>query len=140
MSSTGVTLGYGLTVEIGRGEVPTWTEIVGVGDVDFPTGEADEVDVTHMKSPSRTKEYIAGLDDNGVVTIPHHWVQGSDTDTLLTELKESREIIQIRFTTPEVGATPETYAGFLKSYKRSAPIEDKMMADAEFRINGLVVA
>jgi hypothetical protein len=140
MSSTGVTLGFGLGVDVGRGDPIAWTEVVGIDDIDFPAGEADEVEVTHMKSPNRTKEYIAGLIDNGSVTVPHHWVQGSDTDILLTALRTSGETIQIRFTTAEAGATPEAYAGFLKSYKRTAPVNDKMMADADFRINGLVVA
>jgi len=138
MSSTGVTLGYGTGIRIGRGDPVVWTELDGVGDVDFPNGEADEVEVTHMKSPARTKEYIQGLIDNGLVAVPVHWVPGSDTDVLLTAIRDSGEAVQIEFTAPGAGASAEPFAGFCKTYKRTAPINDKMMAEAAFRINGLV--
>lgn len=137
MSTTGVGIGYGALVRIGRGETPAWTPLVGVGDFDLPAGEADEVDVTSHSSPNRTKEYVAGLRDNGSLSIPLDYVPESDQDTLLRVLHRTGELIQIEITA--VGATtPEVYAGFVRTYGRTAPVQGKSMATLTLRINGIV--
>lgn len=137
MSTTGVGLGYGAKIRIGRGAVPTWTEILGPGDFDMPTGEADEVDVTSHSSPNKTKEYIPGLQDNGTMAVPVDWVPESDQDMLLRYLRQTGEIIQVEIT-PAGAATPEIYAGFVKGYGRSAPVQGKATGTLTFRINGIV--
>ena len=131
-------IGYGSTVRIGRGATPTWTELAFVGDIEMPDEQIDEVEVTHMKSPGRRKQFIAGLIDGGEVSIPMNYIQGSDTDDLLLELKASGEVVQIEITLTADG-TPEIYAGFLKGYARTAPIADKMMATATFRLSEAIV-
>jgi hypothetical protein len=139
MSSTGVDIGHGTLVRVGVGDPVAWTELVGVGDVDFPMAEADEVEVTHQGSPGRAKEFIAGLTDNGVVAVPVHWIPGSAQDVVLRVLQASGETIQVEYTDNTDGAAPELFAGFVKGYKRTAPVGDKMMAEVSFRLNGAVV-
>ncbi|OWJ81367.1 phage tail tube protein [Haematobacter missouriensis] len=132
-------IGYGSTVRIGRGTGPIWTELELVGDLDLPDEQVDEVEVTHMKSPGRRRQFISGLIDGGEVAIPTNLVPGSATDILLLAIKASGEQVLIEITLTEDGA-PETYSGFLKSYARSAPIADKMTATATFRLSEQVVA
>ncbi|WP_304615841.1 phage tail tube protein [Paracoccus sp. (in: a-proteobacteria)] len=131
-------IGYGSRVRIGVGATPTWTELAFVGDIEMPNEQVDEVEVTHMKSPGRRKQFIAGLVDGGEVGVPMNYIPGSATDTLLIGLKASGEIVQVEITLTADG-TPETYAGFLKSYSRTAPVGDKMMATATFRLSQVVV-
>ncbi|AZV00342.1 phage tail tube protein [Paracoccus sulfuroxidans] len=131
-------IGYGSSVRIGRGATPAWTSVALVGDLELPDEQADEIDVTHMLSPGRRKQYIAGLLDSGELTIPTNWIPGSPTDTLLQGLKVSGEQVLIEITITAEG-TPETFSGFLKSYARSAPINDKMTANAVFRLSEQVV-
>lgn len=138
MSGTGVKIGHGTIVRIGRGETPTWTKLVGVGDISFPEAVSDEIETTHMESPNGEKEYIGGLTDNGEMTIPLHWVPTSESDVCLSEIRASREIVILEVTTPD--AAPEQYACFCKAYKRTAPVNDKRQAEATFRISGRVVA
>lgn len=138
MSSTGVKIGYGTRIRVGRGEAPTWTTLDGVGDVSFPVSEKDEHEVTHMQSPDGTKEYIPGLRDNGEVTVPVHYVPGSDTDTLLSEIDVSGETIQLEFTAANGGA-PEAYAAFCKRYSRTAAVNGPMNAEAVFRVSGRIL-
>jgi hypothetical protein len=59
-------------------------ELSEVRSVDFPTIEVDEHEVTHLKSPDRYKEYIAGLKDGGEFTATLNYDPGSATDLLLT--------------------------------------------------------
>lgn len=131
-------LGYGSTVRIGVGATPAWTELSLVGDLEMPNEQVDEEETTHMRSPGRRKQFIPALTDGGEVSIPMNYMPGSETDTLLVGLKASREIVQIEITLTEDGV-PETYAGFLKSYARSAPVKGKMTAIAAFRLNEVIV-
>ncbi|WP_158966253.1 phage tail tube protein [Chachezhania sediminis] len=136
MSATGVTIGYGATIRIGRGAVPAWTPLVGVGDFDFPAGENDEVEVTSHTSPNRTKEYVAGMIDNGTISVPLDYVPESDQDILLRVLRQTGELVQVEVTA--AGGDPEIYAGFVRSYGRTAPVQGKSAATLVLRINGIV--
>ncbi|MEP2782325.1 MAG: phage tail tube protein [Pseudoruegeria sp.] len=139
MSELGV-LGYGSIVRIGVGTGPAWTSLELVGDIDMPDEEVDEVDVTHMASPGRRKQFIPGLTDSGDVSIPVSHVPGSDTDVLLKSLRDSREIVLIEITASDhTDAEAEIFSGFLKSLPHAVPIGDKMTATPTFRLNERVV-
>ena len=127
-------IGYGSTVRVGVGETPTWTALALVGDLELPDEQADEVEVTHMASPGRRKQFIAGLIDGGSVGVPINYIPGNATDVLLQSLKASRELVLVEFT-PTAGGTAETFSGYLSGYARSAPIGDKMTATATFRLS-----
>lgn len=132
-------LGYGTTVRIGRGPTPTFTEIALVGDVDLPDEQADEVEVTHMKSPGRRKQFISGLIDSGEIGIPMNYIPDSATDTLLKSIKASGEDVIVEITLPGA-ADLEQFTGFLKGYARTAPVNDKMTATATFRLSSYIIA
>jgi len=131
-------IGYGSVVRIGVGATPDWTELEFVGDLEMPDEQVDEVEVTHMQSPGRRKQFIAGLIDGGEVGIPMNYIPGSDSDLLLQTIKLSGEEVQIGITLT-AGGVEEIYAGFLKGYARTAPIADKMMATATFRLSERIV-
>lgn len=137
MSATGVTIGKGASIEVGRGEPIVFTKLAGIGDVGFPEQAVDEIDVTHQDSDDGAKEFIAGLTDNGEVSVNLHWVPESPTDILLQAIRASRETVQLKFSAPGMAA-PEIYAGFCKGYARTAPVGEAMMATVMFRISGRV--
>lgn len=135
--STGVTIGLGTVVRIGEDDGQggtTWTQLLGIEDVTFPAAEFDEVKATHMQSTAH--EYIPGVLDNGTVTIPLHYVPGSDTDTLLRRVNGTE--VQVEFTAAN-GGDAETFWCVVLKYARTAPVEDKMTAELSLRINGSVV-
>ncbi|TQS73297.1 hypothetical protein ERN12_05945 [Rhodobacteraceae bacterium] len=137
MSTTGVNIGYGVKVRLGRGASPNWVVLKGVGDFDMPDGEADDVDVTSHSSPNRTMEFIAGMIDNGLLAIPLDYVPDSEQDVMLLELRNTGELIQMGITPPG-SQNEEIYAAFVKSYKRSLPVKGKASATLNMRVNGLV--
>lgn len=135
---TEATIGYATRIRVGRGAGPTWTTLQHVRDVEWPQSEADEHEVTAMDSPNRTKEFIAGLIDNGETTIPLWWVPGSATDVLLKDLNSTGELVQVEFTDNSDGAVPEAYVCFVKRYARTSPVNGPQEAELVVRISGLV--
>ncbi|WP_323041144.1 phage tail tube protein [Gemmobacter sp.] len=138
MSVTGVNIGWGAVIRIGRGVTPTWTTLAGVGDFSFPQMQADDIDVTSHSSPDRTKEFIPGMIDNGEMSIPLDSVPGSTQDILLRVLNQTKELIQVGITPAGTGLTEEVYACYVRSYDRQAPVQGKASATLALRISGIV--
>ncbi|RWR31354.1 phage tail protein [Sinirhodobacter populi] len=130
-------IGYGSTVRIGRGATPVFSEVKLVGDLDLPGQTADTVEVTHMKSPGRRKQFIAGLIDSGEISVPVNHIPGSETDVLLREILTSGEEVLLEITLG-VSTVTDTFVAILTGYARSAPVNDKMTATATFQLSGLV--
>lgn len=138
---TDARIGWGGEVHIGTDATEgTLTELSEVRSCTFPQDEADEHEVSHLKSPDRRKEFIAGLIDGGEVTITLNYTPGSATDLLLTAAKSAGTTRSVRFVIPdETGAADWNFttAGFVKRYapdtmEPNAPIT----ATAVIRITG----
>lgn len=118
------------------------TELAEVVDCTFPTDETDEVEATHLQSPGRRKEFIAGLIDGGEVTITNNYDPGSSTDLLLTAAKEAGTTRKVRFVIPDNSGTGAAdwnivTSGFVKKYapdRMSAG--DKITTTTTLRITG----
>lgn len=120
-------LGYGITYQISTttgGSI--YTTLGEVTDIELPSDEVEEVDVTHYGSPERTREFIAGLINTGEASFTVNWVPGSSTDTLLRGLRLSGDVRNHKITFPN--ATSVVYPAFIKGYAPSAPIDDKLSA------------
>jgi xanthine/CO dehydrogenase XdhC/CoxF family maturation factor len=107
------------------------TLLAEVVDTTFPQDETDEVEATHLNSPGRRKEFLAGLIDGGEVTINLNYVPGAATDLLLTAAKEAGTTRKVRFVIPDDSGTGAAdwnivTSGFVKRY---AP--DTMSAGAK---------
>lgn len=59
------------------------TELVEVVSFTLPNGETEQIDATHLKSPNRRREFIAGMIDDGDLTIVLNYVPGSASDLLI---------------------------------------------------------
>lgn len=117
-------------------------ELVEVRDVSFPQDEADEHEVTHLKSPGRRKEFIQGLIDGGEMTATLNYDPGAATDLLLTAAKTTGTVRKIKIVVPDTSGTGAADWNFVTSafVKRYAP--DNMEANAPitatavFRVSG----
>jgi hypothetical protein len=105
-------------------------ELAEVRDVSFPQDEADEHEVTHLKSPGRRKEFIQGLIDGGEMTATLNYDPGSATDLLLTAAKDTGTTRKIKIVIPDDSGTGAADWNFVTSafVKRYAP--DNMEANA----------
>jgi hypothetical protein len=117
-------------------------ELSEVRDVGFPQDEADEHEVTHLKSPNRRKEFIQGLIDGGEFAATLNYVPGSATDLLLTAAKDAGTTRKIKIVIPDESGTGAAdwnivTSAFVKRYapdtmEPNAPIT----ATASFRVTG----
>lgn len=120
----------------------TLTQLAEVRECGFPADDVDEVEVTHLQSPNRRKEYIAGLRDGGEFNATLNYIPGSATDVLLTAALETGTTRKIRIVIPDDSGTGTAdwnivTSAFIKKY---AP--DNMepgaaiTATATFRVTG----
>lgn len=139
--ATSVLPGMGTQWLIGDGASPEAFEAVA-GVVSFNAGssEAAEIPVTHLRSPGRTEETIAGMITLSPFTglmrwLPTHQSQsyagggsGSFASGGLAKLKETGEIRthKLRFSTAGAPGSPYlemTFRGFVKDFSPAQNIE-----------------
>jgi xanthine/CO dehydrogenase XdhC/CoxF family maturation factor len=87
----------------------------------FPQDQADEVEVTHLLSPGRRKEFKAGLIDGGDVTVQLNYVPLGATDLLLVAARTTGDTRKVRFEIPDDSGTGTidanvTTQAFVKRY------------------------
>lgn len=112
-------------------------EVVSFG---LPNDEVDEVEVTHLKSPDRRREFISGLKDGGEVQVTLNYAPGSASDILIRDAKDTGDVRAVRFIIPDqegAAAWQITTSGFVKGYDRG-PVAagDKIEATIRVRITG----
>lgn len=113
-------------------------ELVQVVSFGLPNFETEDVEVTHLKSPNRIRQFIDGLKTGGSVDIVINYRPGSDTDTLIRAAKAAGDSREIKFGIPENGVVVyevETMAT-VKAYDRGEVSADgKMEATVTVRID-----
>lgn len=115
-------------------------ELVEVVTFGLPDDTIDEIDVTHLKSPGKRKEFISGLVDGGTVEAELNYVPNSLTDQRIRAARDGRDIRAVRFVIPDEVGTPDwqidTFA-FVSAYGRGPVTADgKISSTVRFRITG----
>lgn len=134
-------LGYGSLFEIESIASPNeWTPLDEVFDITPPASDVDQVDVTHMQSPGRRREFIDGLIDGGECSFQMNYVPGSASDLILLDILATpvgeERTRNLRITYPN--GVKDTFAGNLMTYQPSIPTGDKMVAEVTFRVTGAI--
>lgn len=137
MPASGAMIGYGGLLEISTNNGSTWTEIEEVFNMTPPSATVDQIDVTHMQSPNRDREFILGLNDPGECSMEVNFIPGSATDAFLLTIKAAYARVKCRITWPN--AVVWSFDGLLTAYEASAPTDDKMTATLTFKVSGSVV-
>jgi hypothetical protein len=135
-------LGYGSKFYIGNtNSPPTYTQLEEVTNITPPSSEVDQVEVTHMQSPDRRREYIDGLIDPGECSFEMNYIPGSDSDLLLrdildTPVGESRTR-SCRIDYPN--GFRDTFDANLQTYEPNVPTGEQMTATVTFKVTGTIV-
>ncbi|MEN2748184.1 phage tail tube protein [Sphingomonas sp. T9W2] len=113
------------------------TELDEVVEVPFAEEVADDVEVTHMKSPGRRKEYKTGLIEPGEGTLMVNYIPGSPTDLLLAAAHQDGKVRAYKSVLLTEDGTWEI-EGFLivKSRPRAVPIGDRKTQSIAVRFTG----
>ena len=128
--------------ETGTVEDPetTWTQIRGFESLPFPEQAPEDVDVTHMQSPGRTRETIPGLLPVADWSQDKQLWPGDDGDILLSTLADlteagTKEDVLLEFNLEPAGASiRRTYRGYINSYTPTGTVGDKAMATLNVKI------
>ena len=128
--------GTGFMLATGPGVL---TELDEVTDVSLPEETADDVEVTHFKSPNRRKEYRGGLIEPGEGSITLNYIPGSPTDLLISGAHQAGTPRAFACDLPDAEGEPEyRISGFLivKSRSRAIPIGDRLQMTVGVRFTG----
>lgn len=111
-------------------------ECIAIG---LPNSQVEDVEATHMLSPNRRREYIAGLIDDGEGTFEFNLVPGGATDLLIQAAVDDGVARDYEVIIPD-GAYGQKFAGdcIVKGYERTVPIDDRMTATMTVRFTGAV--
>tara|TARA_Y100000593_G_scaffold24322_1_gene48476 strand:- start:87 stop:455 length:369 start_codon:yes stop_codon:yes gene_type:complete len=116
--------GFGTTISFSSG---FFAEIISV---DGPDLSREAIDTTHMGTTNGWKTFIpSDLKDGGTLSVEMAYVPGTsppiaDAETTCT------------VTYPD--ASTCSFTGFMTSFSSSIPIDDRMTASAEIKVNGAV--
>jgi len=140
MAASEALIGYGCLFAIGDGATPeVFTDLAEVIDITPPSDSLDIIEVTHMTSPNRIKEFIPGLSDPGECSFTINFLPGEDDDDAIQALRGAVSPSNFRITFPAVGSAARvtwTFAGFLVGYEPTVPTNDRMTAAVRIKVTG----
>lgn len=117
-----------------------FTQIFGFENLPFPEQVPEDVDVTHMQSPGRTRETIPGLLPVADWTQEKQLWAGDAGDTMLETLSAltaagTKEDVLIEFNIDPAGTSiRRTYRGYINSYTPTGTVGDKSMGNLAVKI------
>lgn len=115
-----------------------------ISEIGFPTDETDEVEATHLLSPGRRKEFVAGLIDGGEFNVVMNYVPGSATDLAFTDAKDTGTTRTVRIVIPDDTGTGTAdwnivASGFVKKYSPDNMTTGEIIkATATIRVTGAI--
>ena len=137
MTEAMIGLGTEFHLEDDTSPTPVLTRLGEILSVSTPNSQVDDGEATHMASPGRRREYIAGLIDDGEGTFEMNYVAGSATDVLIQNALADGVARGYKIILPD-GQTGWEITGdcIVKGYERNVPIDDRMTATLTVRFTG----
>lgn len=117
----------------------TLTELVEVKGFTLPNGTVEQLDATHLKSPNRRREKIAGMIDDGDLVVRLNYVPGSPTDLLVMQAFTEGDIRSYAANIPRASGVDWVVSGdaFIAGVDRGEILPDGIMEVAvTFTLSG----
>lgn len=141
MPDSAALLGYGSVFEIVSDTSPDlFVAMSEVKSITPPSMTVDQVEVTHMQSPNRFREFISGLLDGGEVSFEMNFIPGNTSDDRLFELLNlptgvtRRRAMRISYPN---GVT-WSFNGEVTGYEPDVPFDDAMTATVTIKVSGAI--
>ena len=102
-----------------------------------PNSQTAEIEATHMGSPNRRREWIAGLIEDGDGTFEMNYTPNSATDILIRAAQTAGLPTTYKIVIPN-GAAKWEVSGtcIVRGYQRAIPIDNRMLATLTVRFTG----
>jgi predicted secreted protein len=141
MPDSAALLGYGSVIEIVSDSSPDlYVALAEVKSITPPSIDVDQVEVTHMQSPNRFREYISGLLDGGEASFEMNFIPGSTSDDRLFELLNLPTGVSrrraCRISYPN-GVT-WSFNAEVTGYEPDVPFDDAMTATVTLKVTGSI--
>ena len=121
---------------------PVLTELKQVISFTLPQDEVEQVEITHLKSPARRREFAPGMIDGGEFEVVLNLRAGSDTDKLLQAANTSANTKDFKAVIPERGVAVWDIEGqcVVVGYDRGeVNVDDRMEATLTLKQTGPTV-
>lgn len=140
MSDDGA-IGYGAEFWVRSGTAPdsAWFKMGLITNITPPSDGVDDVEITHMESPGRKKQFTSGLSDPGEMNLDLNYMPGNDTDEFILGWRRSGETRESKIVYPTTASLTDTFPSYVKSYTPTIPVGEKMTASLGLKVAGDVV-
>src|SRR4029077_12204597 len=116
-------IGYGLAFDFASVLSPAvFTTLEGVQSVTLGSAKVDQIDVTTVDTPNRTKVFISGLEDPGDVTIAGNYLPGDTSQVALWAIKSAGVAVPMKIVYPASLGTA-SFTGIVLSLDVSFPLD-----------------
>ncbi len=127
----------GSLFKAGDGASPETFNTVGqITAIDGPSTEVPLVDVSNLSSSAR--EYNVGLKDEGEFTIPVQYDPSDTGQTRCQTLLDNRTTGNFQIELTDSPATVWTFAAYVKSFTKSATIDDVWKGEITLKVSGSI--
>jgi predicted secreted protein len=143
MPASTALLGYGSVFEIVSDSSPDlFVAMLEVKSITPPSAKVDQVEVTHMQSPGRYREFISGLIDSGETSFDMNFIPGNTSDQRIFELLNlptgaiRRRACRLSFPNGRTWAFDAEVTG----YEPDVPFDDAMTSTVTMKVSGPISA
>lgn len=137
---TQATIGYGS--KLAADTVPptsVYTDIAEVVNIDGPSDDAAQVEVTNMDSPGKSREYIGGLIDRGEVSFEANFLPQAPSQKLLRTDMQNNVTRNYRLTFSDAAGSNVKFDAIVRSIRRTTPIDAPVRLNITLKVTGLPV-
>lgn len=133
-------IGYQDELWIGRTPTPPgpveWSQIFGVEEVGMPEKTPEDIDVTHMQSPGRSRETIPGLMAAADFSQELQFWPAHASQIMLDELATKTEEGEKEFVLVEmnVAGMRRTYRGYVNTFTPNGSVGEKRTATLAVKV------
>ena len=133
MPASQAAIGYGTVLEIALASTPsTFIYIAETTSHTPPSFTDSTVEVTHMQSPNRTREFIAGLVDAGESSHEMNYIPGSATDAFVRSMAGQNLVVRLTFP----NGRQMIYNAVRSGYEIDVPTDEGMTATLTLKVSG----
>lgn len=120
----------------------TLVELANIASIEPPEDSVDEIEVSHLKSTGRRKEYITGMIDGGNIVVEMIHVPNSASDQLCLAAKAAGDSRAWKIVFPDTDGTAQrqyTGNGIVTGYRVNALTpKDAQTSTLTIRVTGAV--
>jgi len=131
----------GTYLSLGNAASPeTFTEVAEVKSIGGPNPDSEEIDVTHLRSPARTREYLQSFLIPGEIPLTLNFIPNTTTSHVdsaaLIALYAAGTVRNWTVTYPD-GST-DAFAAYVKSCGRPANVGEALVMNTTLRVTGQI--